>query len=108
MFGAMNDRPRLTQREIEVFDAVCRHGGNQRAAVALDISEQTVKNTMSFIYRKMGTVSLGQTARTVYRRAILDDLEAKVLAVGDTPSGQEGWMALAAVVGIIAKERKEG
>jgi hypothetical protein len=98
MFGAMNDRPRLTQREIEVFDAVCYHGGNQRAAVALGISQQTVKNTMS----------LGQTARTVYRRAILDDLEAKVLAVGDTPSGQEGWMALAAVVGIIAKERKEG
>lgn len=67
---------------------------------------QTVKNTLSLIYRKTGTTSLGQCSRLLYREWVLAALEKKVLAVGDTPSGQEGWMALAAVVGLIVKERE--
>ena len=52
----------LSPREMEVIEAVCRLGGNQQAASLLRISLQTVKNTLSEVYKKTHTHSAGQAA----------------------------------------------
>src|SRR5688572_8748358 len=44
----------LTPREIEILGLVAEGLGNRDVAAALDVSEQTVKNTLSVAMRKLG------------------------------------------------------
>jgi DNA-binding NarL/FixJ family response regulator len=43
----------LTGREVEILDCIARGNSNKEAAVALTISDQTVKNHMTSILRKL-------------------------------------------------------
>ena len=43
----------LTPREIEILDQICRGNGNKQIARTLTISEQTVKNHMTSILKKL-------------------------------------------------------
>lgn len=88
-----------------MFEAVCRHSSNKAAAMELGVSVQTVKNTLSGVYAKLGTHSVGETAYRLWflPRNTLADLKDRVLKVGDTPQGQNAWMAIAAIVGLITE-----
>lgn len=46
--------PGLTMREIEVLDCVAQGFSNRQIAEALFVNEQTVKNHMTSIFRKLG------------------------------------------------------
>ena len=52
----------LSRREVEVLESWMRHGMHKRVASELFLSEQTVKNHVSAILRKMDAVSIGQAA----------------------------------------------
>lgn len=43
----------LTDREIEILDCIARGNSNKEASIALSISDQTVKNHMTSILRKL-------------------------------------------------------
>jgi DNA-binding NarL/FixJ family response regulator len=56
---------KITTREAQVLAEVAMHGANGPAAQCLEISEQTVKNHLSSVYKKLGvgsvTMALSQT-----------------------------------------------
>ncbi len=52
--GAREETPRLTGREKEVLQHVARGEGNREIARQLFISEKTVKNHLTSIFRKLG------------------------------------------------------
>ena len=47
----------LTERELEVILAAAEHGTREAAGIALGITTQTVKNHLTSILNKTGTVS---------------------------------------------------
>jgi DNA-binding NarL/FixJ family response regulator len=52
----------VTLRELEVFTAYCQADNTDEAAEALHISPQTVKNTLTVLYRKLGVKNGHQLA----------------------------------------------
>lgn len=76
-----------TPREIEVLEAVCRFGSNKAAAHRLGRSEQTVKNVLSALYRKIGADSAAQAAWLIwgpesehrYQRTMPDALHGSLM-----------------------------
>lgn len=52
---------RLSYREHEIILAVAREGGRREAARTLGVAEETVRNTLSNVYRKLGVSGLPQT-----------------------------------------------
>lgn len=52
--GGVGERPRLTVREQEVLEHVARGENNKEIAGMLYISEKTVKNHLTNIFRKLG------------------------------------------------------
>ena len=54
----------MTARELEVLWAVAEHGGNLQAAYVLHITQQTVKNHISEILKKLDS----NTALQAYHR----------------------------------------
>jgi two-component system, NarL family, nitrate/nitrite response regulator NarL len=57
--------PKLTPREAEVAGMVSRGGTNRQIAGKLQISEQTVKNQLNSIYRKLHVSNRIQLTRAL-------------------------------------------
>jgi DNA-binding NarL/FixJ family response regulator len=62
----------LTVREIEVLRGVAAGQSNKRIAVALSISEETVKTHMKSILPKLNATDRTQAVMTALKRGILD------------------------------------
>lgn len=60
-------RVKLTPREKEIIDAVLAAASNRVIATRLGISEQSVKNRLTSIYKKLGVTSRVQLILTVMR-----------------------------------------
>lgn len=60
---ALDPPVELSEREAEICAAVIEGLANKEAASALHISEQTVKNHLTAIYRKLGVASRAQLVR---------------------------------------------
>ena len=71
--------PRLTERELEVVKALARGKSNKEIAHALDISEKTVRNHASNIYKKLHIFDRTQAVIYAIRKGLvnLDDLEPR-------------------------------
>ena len=69
--------PRLTERELEVVRALARGQSNKEIAQALDISEKTVRNHASNIYKKLHIFDRTQAVIYAIRKGLvnLEDLE---------------------------------
>ena len=61
----------ITQREREVLPLVAEGLQNKEIALRLGVSEQTVRNHLSSIYRKLGAGNRTQVTREALRRGIL-------------------------------------
>lgn len=60
-------RPRLTPREQEILDALLAAASNRAIAERLGISEQSVKNRLTSIYKKLGVTSRVQLILAVMK-----------------------------------------
>ena len=50
-------KPPLTQREQDIVEAMLTVGSNRAIADSLGISEQSVKNRLTALYRKLGVTT---------------------------------------------------
>jgi DNA-binding NarL/FixJ family response regulator len=64
--------PSLTEREVEIITAITRGRGNKQIAYDLDISEKTVRNHISNIYRKLHVYDRTQAVLYAIREGIVD------------------------------------
>lgn len=64
--------PRLTDRELEVVKALARGRSNKEIARDLDISEKTVRNHASNIYKKLHIYDRTQAVIYALRRGLVD------------------------------------
>jgi PAS domain S-box-containing protein len=78
----------LTERQIEVLEAVARAGGTREAAAALSLSEATVKRHLANIYERMGVVSRLEAVAAGVRAGLLSPSE-----LWET-SGEDGLVEL--------------
>lgn len=62
---------RLTYREIEVLQLICKGMSNQEIAQRLFLSEKTVKNHLTNIFRKIGVTDRTQAALYALRHKIV-------------------------------------
>jgi two-component system nitrate/nitrite response regulator NarL len=60
--GGPTGRPRLSPRERDVVGGVARSLSNREIGAELGICEQTVKNVLTSVFRKMGVRSRVQVA----------------------------------------------
>ena len=67
----LDERAGLTERELEVLEAVARGLANQAISSELWITEQTVKFHLTNIYRKLGVSSRTEAARYAFSRGIV-------------------------------------
>ena len=67
----LDERAGLTERELEVLQAVARGLANQAISSELWITEQTVKFHLTNIYRKLGVSSRTEAARYAFSRGIV-------------------------------------
>jgi two-component system response regulator DegU len=70
--GAEADPSGLTDRELELLEAVARGLSNHAIGKELWITEQTVKFHLTNIYRKLGVANRTEAARYVYSRGVVD------------------------------------
>jgi DNA-binding NarL/FixJ family response regulator len=71
--GSQKERPYgLTQREIEIVEAITAGDSNREIAVKLDISLQTVKHHLTNIFDKTGTSTRLELALFAIRQGIVD------------------------------------
>jgi two-component system, NarL family, nitrate/nitrite response regulator NarL len=71
--NSQRERPYgLTQREIEIVEAIAAGDGNREIAVKLDISLQTVKHHLTNIFDKTGTSTRLELALFAIRQGIVD------------------------------------
>jgi DNA-binding NarL/FixJ family response regulator len=61
----------LSAREIDVLDSIARGGSNREVASALDLSEQTVKNHVSSILRKLSVNDRTQAVLYAMRKGLI-------------------------------------
>jgi DNA-binding NarL/FixJ family response regulator len=71
--------PRLTERELEVIRALARGKSNKEIAHALGISEKTVRNHASNIYKKLHIFDRTQAVIYAIRRGLVDIEELEPL-----------------------------
>ena len=64
--------PRLTERELEVVKALARGKSNKEIAKSLGISEKTVRNHASNIYKKLHIFDRTQAVIYAIRRGLVD------------------------------------
>jgi DNA-binding NarL/FixJ family response regulator len=64
----------LTQREIEIVEAIAAGDSNREIAVKLDISLQTVKHHLTSVFDKTGTSTRLELALFAIRQGIVDAL----------------------------------
>lgn len=64
--------PRLTERELQVVRALARGQSNKEIAHALDISEKTVRNHASNIYKKLHIFDRTQAVIYAIRKGLVD------------------------------------
>src|SRR4028119_1321572 len=64
--------PSLTEREREVIKALAQGKSNREIASALDISERTVRNHASNIYKKLHIFDRTQAVIYAVRRGLVD------------------------------------
>jgi DNA-binding NarL/FixJ family response regulator len=73
--GSQRERPYgLTQREIEIVEAIAAGDSNREIAVKLDISLQTVKHHLTSVFDKTGTSTRLELALFAIRQGIVDAL----------------------------------
>jgi DNA-binding NarL/FixJ family response regulator len=60
----------LTRRETEVLRALCEGASNQEIALALTVSDGTVKYHLSNVYRKLGVKGRAGAVRWTYERGV--------------------------------------
>jgi len=65
------DEAGLTPRERDVLPLIAEGLQNKQIARALELSEQTVRNHLSSVYRKLGTSNRTETIAVARRRGIL-------------------------------------
>jgi DNA-binding NarL/FixJ family response regulator len=58
------DRP-LSKRDVEIIEAIAHYGTQKTAAAVLGIAEQTIKNRMTAIYRKLGMEGNGSAVLAI-------------------------------------------
>ena len=78
---ATTDRARPTRRQVEVLRAYVRAGSVAAAAGELEISETTVRQHLSNLYRRTGTANAAQAA---YLLGQADVREQRVAVTPDT------------------------
>ena len=64
----------LTDRELQVVTSLARGNGNKQIARALDISEKTVRNHVSNIYRKLHVYDRTQAVLYAIREGLIDGM----------------------------------
>lgn len=64
--------PSLTERELEIITAIARGSGNKQIARALNISEKTVRNHISNIYKKLHVYDRTQAVLYAIREGLVD------------------------------------
>ncbi len=64
--------PQLTERELEVITALARGNGNKQIARSLAISEKTVRNHVSNIYKKLHVYDRTQAVLYAIREGLVD------------------------------------
>ncbi len=64
--------PSLTERELEIITAIARGRGNKQIARALHISEKTVRNHISNIYKKLHVYDRTQAVLYAIREGLVD------------------------------------
>jgi NarL family two-component system response regulator LiaR len=64
--------PPLTERELEVIRALARGMSDRQIARSLDISEKTVRNHTSNIYRKLHIFDRTQAVIYAVREGVID------------------------------------
>ena len=64
--------PSLTEREVEIISAIARGQGNKQIARALHISEKTVRNHISNIYKKLHIYDRTQAVLYAIREGLVD------------------------------------
>jgi DNA-binding NarL/FixJ family response regulator len=64
--------PTLTERETEIITAIARGKGNKQIARALNISEKTVRNHISNIYKKLHVFDRTQAVLYAIREGLVD------------------------------------
>ena len=64
--------PTLTERETEIITAIARGKGNKQIARALNISEKTVRNHISNIYKKLHVYDRTQAVLYAIREGLVD------------------------------------
>jgi DNA-binding NarL/FixJ family response regulator len=63
-------RPRLTPRETQIVAAILAADSNKEIAAKLSLSEQSVKNRLTKLYRKFGVGSRLQLMRVLMRAMV--------------------------------------
>ena len=64
--------PALTERELQIIRALARGNGNKQIARALSISEKTVRNHVSNIYKKLHVYDRTQAVLYAIREGLVD------------------------------------
>jgi DNA-binding NarL/FixJ family response regulator len=70
--GGEPSAPSLTDRELDVITALARGAGNKQIARTLDISEKTVRNHISNIYKKLHIYDRTQAVLYAIREGLVD------------------------------------
>lgn len=64
--------PQLTDRELQIITALARGNGNKQIARSLNISEKTVRNHVSNIYKKLHVYDRTQAVLYAIREGLVD------------------------------------
>jgi DNA-binding NarL/FixJ family response regulator len=64
--------PRLTERELEIITALAHGQGNKQIARGLHISEKTVRNHISNIYKKLHVYDRTQAVLYAIKEGLVD------------------------------------
>jgi DNA-binding NarL/FixJ family response regulator len=67
------DEVRLTRREIDVLDLLVKGNTNKEMADSMFISEKTVKNHLTSIFRKLGVKDRTQAAIFALKNHIVEE-----------------------------------
>ena len=70
--GQEPSAPSLTERELEIITALARGRGNKQIARDLDISEKTVRNHVSNIYKKLHVYDRTQAVLYAIKEGLVD------------------------------------